>query len=486
MKINLGDVVGRTSAASAVTPAPAEAATASRSAIAAMKRRLGKAVILPDESGFDAARSAYNLAVQHNPLAVVVPETPEAAAEAVAIAADGLLPIGVQSTGHGIGAAAAGGILINTSKLAGVSVNPVGRTARVGGGATWGAVIAASSEHGLAALNGTSDTVGALGFISGGGLPVHGRSYGFAADHVRSLRLVAPDGQILTLSPERHPELFWAVRGGKSNYGLLLEATIDLFPLRHLTGGQLVFPGVLGERVLRAWHEWIQDVPDEMTSAISFLHFPDAPFIPEPLRGQHLVSIRIAYTGTPEHGEELLRPLRALGPVQDDVRPRPYADIARIANDPTTPTPSIDQTGLFDRLNAGDLDTLLSVVGPDHPTAPASVEVRHLGGKLAAQPKHRNAIGPARHAGFTFWMVDLVPGSEHLPRIEAAHLAIMKTMEPLLTGGRFPNFVSLADLTPEAVRSCYAPADYRRLVELKTKVDPHNLFRVNHNIGPAR
>lgn len=295
-----------------------------------------------------------------------------------------------------------------------------------------------------------------LGLISGGGLPVHGRGYGFAADHVRAMRIVTPDGKIRILSPNRDPELFWAVRGGKSNFGPLLEATIDLFPLKAIVGGQLTFPGVLGEQVLRAWHDWNQDLPT----------------VPEALRGQHLVKIRIAHTGAAASAEKLFKPLRALRPVQDDVTQRPFADVAQIAMDSPTPVPAIDQTGLIHKLHHKDLDTILSVVGPDQPTAPLTVELRHLGGKLAAKPGHANSLGPVREAGFTFWLVDLMAG----PEISASHAAIMKTVAPVLTGGRFPNFLSLADVTPEAVRSCYASGD----------VDPDNLFRVNHNIAPAR
>ncbi|MFI6322953.1 FAD-binding oxidoreductase [Nonomuraea sp. NPDC050556] len=450
-----------------------------------LRRTLGEGrVLLPGDAGFSAAKTGFNLAVQHQPVAVVLPSSAEDVAEAVRVAGAAGWPVAVQTTGHGIGVPAAGALLVNTRDLAGVAVDPIEGTATVGGGVRWRAVVEAGATYGLAPLNGTAVDVGVAGFVAGGGLPVHGSPYGYGSDHVSSFTLVTADGRVRRVDRETEEDLFWAVRGGKSNFGIITEVTIGLMPLSTIYGGTLTFPGALGPQVLAAWAEWLAAQPDEMTTAISFSRVPDLERVPPEMRGRHLVSVRVAYTGDAAKGEHLVAPLRALRPILDTVTARPYSRVGEIAADPTDPMPSTDSSGLMDRLDAAAMAAVLEVTGPDAAHAAATVELRAITGRLASPGPVPSALGPVREAGFTFWMVDLLlPGRAE--EVAAGHAKTMETMAPVLNGHRFPNHLSPSDRAAEVVASCYHPADYGRLRAIKKAVDPGNTFRVNHNIPPA-
>jgi FAD/FMN-containing dehydrogenase len=355
-------------------------------------------------------------------------------------------------------------------------------TARIGPGVKWEPVIEQAGRHGLAPLVGSTPDVSAVGYLTGGGLPVLGRSYGFSADHVRSLEVVTADGEVRHASDREHPELFWAVRGGKGNFGIVTSITTGLMKLSRIYGGGMIFPGEKTREVLRTWIDWTASQPEDMNSSVALARFPDAPGIPDPLRGQFVVHLRIAFTGTAEEGETLVRPLRALGPSMDAVAEMPYTRIGEVHNDPLEPVPVRDRGTLLSPLNEAAADRITELAGPDTDMPPGLVEIRHLGGALARPPASPSAFGN-RDAAFSF-VTGMVTMPGEVERIDAIQRDLFAGMAEWDTGGKLPNFLA-ADSNPESVKRAYEESDYKKLQAIKSAYDPENLFRINHNIPPA-
>ena len=199
-------------------------------------------------------------------------------------------------------------------------------TARVEAGAKWRDVIAAAHPHGLAPLNGTSETVGVSGYILGGGIGWLVRQYGAAAGSLRAADVVTADGRLLRVDGQNHGDLFWGLRGGGGNFGIVTSFEFDLYPVKEIFGGFVAYPLAQGKQVLSAYAQWTKTVPDTLTSAVRLVHYPPAPAIPEPLRGASAIVIMACYTGSTAEGEALVKPLRSIGtPLLDTFRPMPYA-----------------------------------------------------------------------------------------------------------------------------------------------------------------
>ena len=448
-------------------------------------------VFRPGDPGYDAARAGYNVALDGRPERVVGAVGAEDVRRAVSSAANDDLAVGVQATGHGASVSPEGAVLITTRRMDRVAVDPVARTAHIAAGARWSQVLAATTAHGLAPLNGSSPDVGVVGYTLGGGIGPLGRRYGFAADHVRSLDVVTADGDLHHVSPSREPDLFWALRGGKGNFGVVVSMEIDLFPVARLFGGGLYFPLEAAAEVLDAYRQWAATVPDEMSSSVLLIRYPDDPGLPDPLRGRSAVHVRLAYSGLGEphgaagdrEGERLVAPLRDVGPrLMDTVQIMPYVEVPSIYDDPTDPAPVYDRNLVLDRLDAGTVDTIAGAM-PDQADPPLILELRHLGGAYARPPEVPNAVGH-RDAAFMLFSTSVVePG--RLDDVRRLHNGLHERLRPWTSGRTLANFLGIDDTTPEQVSTAFAPADHARLAQIKATYDPDNRFRVNHNIPPA-
>jgi FAD/FMN-containing dehydrogenase len=291
------------------------------------------------DPGYDTERTGYNRSVDHKPEVVVPAASVDDVVAAVRYATAHGLGVAVQATGHGP-ARGADGVLVNTSRMDGITIDPVARTARVEAGVRGGALVRAAAEHGLAPLNGSSPEVGVVSYHLGGGIGMLGRSLGWAVDHVRALEVVTADGVLRRASATEETDLFWALRGGgKGTLGVVTALEIDLHPVARLYGGGMHFAAADAERVLTTWAEWTRTAPEEMGSSVLLIRMPDLPFLPDVLRGRHVVHVRFAFTGSAEEGERLVRPFRDLGPVTDTVAEMPYAAVGSIHAEPTTPVP---------------------------------------------------------------------------------------------------------------------------------------------------
>ncbi|WP_285782488.1 FAD-binding protein [Microbispora sp. NBRC 16548] len=441
----------------------------------------------PGDEGFEEACSGWLLTIVHRPAAIVVAADAGDVAAAVRFAAEAGLPVAVQSTGHGPSVPADGAVFIATGELRELSVDPRAGTARLGAGLRWGEVLSAAAEHGLAPLCGSSGQVGVMGYLTGGGLPLTCRTYGFAADYVRSLDIVTADGLLGTVSPTQEPDLFWAARGGKSNFGVVVAAEIELLPLRTIYGGQLSYPVANpghAAHVLGSYLAWAKEQPDEMSSSATLLRFPDAPQLPEDFRGRSFVQVRVVYTGDEEQGARLVEPLRALGPEKDTCGAMPYTQITEIYQDPKNPVMVHLRSALLRELDDEAVEELVSLIDPSTPGGPfPGIELRHLGGALNRAPGRSHAVG-TQGAAFHLWLRLPAPAEQ----AGAARTAADQVLERLRrwdTGAMLPGFLFDHDSTPEQVRRAYTEADHRRLAALKAIYDPNHLFRINHSIPPA-
>lgn len=243
-------------------------------------------------------RLGLNRAVESHPAHVVEAADEQDMTAAVGLAAGERRAVGVLATGHGPSLAADGAVLVNTRRMRGVHVDAQRATAWIEAGARWRDVLALTTPHGLAPLNGASPDVGAIGYLTGGGAGPLGRRFGFAADHVRRLRLVTADGRLRDVTADTDPDLFWAVRGGKDNFGLVVGMEVDLFPVARLYGGGLYFPGEATAEVLHAYASWVRQAPDAMASSVLLARDTDLPDAPEPVRGRFVTHVRIPTAAT--------------------------------------------------------------------------------------------------------------------------------------------------------------------------------------------
>lgn len=431
----------------------------------------------PGDDRYDDERTGLNLAVDHRPALVVVATGAEDVMASVGLAAAQDRALAVLATGHGPSVPANDAVLINTRLMGGIRVDPTAMTAWVGPGVRWRQVLNETARYGLAPLNGSSPNVGAIGYTLGGGAGLLGRRYGYAADHVRRLEVVTADGRLHHVSADTDGDLFWALRGGGGNFGVVVAMEIDLFPVARLFGGGLYFPGEATADVLHGYAEWTRDAPEEMASSILLIRYPDDEASPEPLRGRFVTHLRIAYSGRTEDGEPWVRPLRELGPrLLDTVGEMSYLDVGSIHHEPIDrPYVAYDSNILLRGLNPAAVDTLVSLAGPDA-EAPFIVELRHLSGAYSRPPAVPNAVG-GRDAAFS-----LFSGTDAHPESRARRSLLHRRMQPWSTGGAVLNFLGVEDTAP--VATAFTTDDFTRLADLKTTYDPQNLFRVNHNIPP--
>ncbi|MEU8589975.1 FAD-binding oxidoreductase [Streptomyces sp. NPDC048664] len=441
----------------------------------------------PGDDGFEEASSGWLLTVTHRPAAVVVAADADDVAAAIRFAAEHGRPVAVESTGHGKSVPADGAVYIATRQLRDLSVDPWSRTAWVGAGLRWGEVLDAAAEHGLAPLCGSSDQVGVMGYLTGGGLPMTCRTHGFAADHVRSLELVTADGRVRTVSPDLEPDLFWAVRGGGSNFGVVTAAEIDLVELPEVYGGELVYPGedpARAAHVLRSYLEWAKEQPEDMSSSVTLVRLPDVPQVARELRGRSLLQVHVVHAGGEADGARLVQPLRELRPERDTCVTMPYRGVTELHHDPKHPVRVHFRSALLYDLDDAAVETLVSFIDQASPDGPfPGVELRHLGGALARPPRRAHAVG-SRDAAFHLWLRLPVPAGQ-ANTVRRAADEMLTRLRPWDTGQALPGFLYEHDGDPERIRSAYAEEDHRRLTELKATYDPLNVFRINHTIPPV-
>lgn len=433
---------------------------------------VGPALAIEDPGYADAVRG-FNLAVVHEPNRVLTVRSTAEVAAAMAYAAREGLSVSVKTTGHGWTEPVTSGLMLDTSGIQGLSIDPETRTATVGAGVRWHQVVEAAAPHGLAPLNGSSLTVGVVGYTLGGGMGPMARTFGFAADHVIRFDVVTPDGSVHAVDRAREPELFWGLCGGRPEAGVVTEITFALMPVPRFYGGAIFFAGTGARTVLRAWRDWSRTLPDAMSTSIALLRLPDIPQIPDPIRGRLSVHLRCVYVGAPEDGAALLAPMRACAPaLLDDVVDRPYAEIAAVHMDPVDPLPCWDRGTLLADLPDEALDALVATAGPGLEIPLILAELRLMGGAVAVGApgtEPDNAID-GRDAAYSAYVVGPLPPelAKVTPQVGSA---VIEALGPWATGSTLLNLQGSG--CPASARdSAWSGESRARLAALSDRFDP--------------
>ena len=282
--------------------------------------------------------------------------------------------------------------------------------------------------------------------------------------------------------------MFWAIRGGTGNFGIVTELEFTLYPVREVFGGNLYYPLDRAREVLEYYAEWSLGAPDDLSSAVTFRGFPPLPFVPEQLRGKTVIALRGVFCGDPSFAENMVdRARKALGPaIVDSFTTMRVAALASISADPVEPLRGMNHSELLTELSPAVIDGLIEVAGPDAGSPLAMLEVRQLGGALTVPD---GQLSPMAHtaAGYSLNAIGITPTRAHADAVRAHLAKVAMTMSPHATGETYLNFLDLEGATPERIRAAYSDADWHRLSRIKAKHDPHNLFRFNRNIpAPTR
>jgi FAD/FMN-containing dehydrogenase len=437
-------------------------------------------VIAPDDHGYDEARAAWNVAADQRPAAVVLPETDADVAFAVAYAREAGLRVSVQGTGHNpmpLGDMS-GSLLVKTSRMRQVEIDPGARRARVQAGAIWSDVAAPANRHGLAALVGSSPDVGVVGYSLGGGIGYLGRKHGIQANSVTAIELVTPEGDHARVDAAHDPDLFWALRGGGGNFGVVTAMEFRLYPVSSLYGGWLIWPWEQSHEVISRWVEWTRETPDEVTSMARIMQLPPIPDVPEMLRGRQIVVVSAAYLGSEEDGSALLAPLRDLKPEIDTFATMEPLGLSYLHGDPETPVPVLSDQAIVDDLPGSAIDAFVEKAGPDAGTALLMAELRQMGGAFGRSHAGHGALDriDGSYVAFAAGMpIDEQVGAA----VERDSRRLMEAMGEYGHGRAYSNFAE----RPVDARSFYGEDTYRELRAIRERIDPDGLLRANHEIA---
>src|SRR4051794_17689326 len=388
-------------------------------------------ILRPGDAAYALGCGVFNAALELCPAAIALPGNAKQAGDAVRQAADEGLNVAIVSGGHNAGPLGdlSQTMLLRTERLGGVTIDPVARCARVGAGVRWGAVVEAAAPHGLAALHGSSPTVGIAGYSLGGGVGWLARRHGLQTNRITAVDLVTADGSCLRVDDATEPELMWALRGGGGNFGVVTALEFELLPVTDAYAGWLAWDWTHADAVLHRWRQWTQDLDDAVTTSARIMQLPPDPALPEPIRGRNLVVIDGAILAGDERARELLAPLRGLRPELDTFGRMPAPALSRLHGDPEEPLPSVSATRMLRHLPSGAVDGLLAAAGPDADAMLVLAELRHLG--AAAARVNPNAAAGHLDGEYLAFALAPVPSPE-LAAVGRAHCE--RVMDGLVGG----------------------------------------------------
>ncbi|QZY29117.1 FAD-binding oxidoreductase [Nocardioides coralli] len=439
---------------------------------ATLRGLCGGAVHLPGDPAYDEARLPWNLSVDDRPAAVAYPALPAEVAEVLRAAGEAGLAVAPQGTGHGappLSGQLGDAVLLRTSAMTELRVDPARRVARVGAGVLWGDVVVAAGRHGLAALHTTSPGVGVVGSSLGGGLSWYARHAGLQCSALTAVELVTADGTFVRATDDHDADLLWAARGGGGGFGVVTALEFDLLPLREAYAGMLAWDWSSADRVLRGWRSWALEAPEEVTTIARLLRAPDEPWLPAEVRGRSLVVIDGTVLGDADRARAILAPLRAMHPEIDTFETRATGALADLHLDPEDPTAVYADSLLLDDLPDGAIDGLLAATSPAPGTGLLFLELRQLGGALG-RASARAGVLDRMPGAFLVLGVGLDEG--------AGWTAVREQMGRTLgslrewdSGARYLNMAEGAD-----ERRAWSAETAGRLAQVRRAADPEGLF----------
>ncbi len=436
----------------------------------------------PGDAGYDEARVIWQGAVDRHPQLIMQAADAGDVMSAVRVARELDLPVAIRSGGHSMaGHSISDGLVIDLSGMKGMTVDPERRVARVEPGRTWGAYAQEAGKHGLATSSGDVPSVGVGGLVLGGGIGWMVRKHGLTIDHLRSVEVVTADARLLRASHDENPDLFWALRGGGGNFGIATSFELDLKPAPQVIGGAVFYDAAHGYEILRAWAKYAEAAPDELTTTAVVMSAPPAPFMPPEAVGKLVVGVLVCYTGDVDDGERVVAPLRRLDTlIADSIAPVPYPAMFQMGIAGTVKgLRHHDRSMYLPQLDDVALKTITAHMRPS-PTIRVT-QIRILGGAMSRVPEEETAFAHRDKQVLvtisTAWR-DAAVSELFRAWLEDYWGALRPYAE-----GVYVNF--LGDEGEARVREAYKPATYARLVALKTRYDPANVFRLNQNIKPT-
>jgi FAD/FMN-containing dehydrogenase len=439
-------------------------------------------LVTPDHDDYDALRQVQEMTVDRRPLAIVRAADEEDIAAAVSFARERGYPLAVRSGGHSLARLSMidGAIVVDLSGMKRVTIDPATGTARVQAGATSGDLARPAHQHGLALSTGDTATVGMGGLTTGGGIGFMVRKYGLAIDNLLSARVITADGDIVTASATEHPDLFWAIRGGGGNFGIVAEFTYQLAPVSHILGGEIILPASRG--VLRGYLEYSASAPDDLSTIGNLMLAPPAPHVPSERVGEVVLSILVCWTGSVEDGERALAPLRALAePIADTVGQIPYPKIYDFTAHQEARFGWSIRSMFADDLSDEALGAALASIAAS-PSPYSLIHFRGLGGAMRRLRPEETAFTHRDRRYFVAVIgVWLDPAED--PNVHQAWVTSLWQRVRHEGAGVYVNFLEENE-EPARIHDAYPAATYERLTAINRRYDPRNLFRFNQNIRP--
>jgi hypothetical protein len=448
-----------------------------------LRAAVAGAVHAPGDADWDLARTAWAVHVDQQPLAVVEVADADDVRRCVQWAARHGHQVTAQPVGHGASRALSGNrmervLLLRTRALDSVRIDIAKGTVTVGAGVKAGELLAALEGTGLTFLAGSSPDPSVVGMTITGGMSWFGRAFGFASNAIVSVQLVDARGAQRTVTRSSDPELFWALRGGGGDFGIITALEIQLVPGFYLYGGRMLWPLEQVPEVLRAFREVTASAPDRLTLWFHTYRFPPMAELPEEIRGKAFTGVAVAHLGTGEEAEELLAPLRAVGGlVMDLMGPVRMADLGHIAEEPVDPMPVMEHSMLLDDLGDEVVDRLTGLVGAASDSPLTMVQIRHLGGAFRRGSSHHGVLDRLDQPYLLFALgVPVTP--EAAAAIGGAFGALDRALEGHTDGTTLPNFLG----SEGDVRRAWSPPTRARLAEVKAAVDPASTIRSNRPV----
>jgi FAD/FMN-containing dehydrogenase len=442
-------------------------------------------LIHPGDRAYDEARKLFNGMIDRRPALIARCTCAEDVVAAVNLAREQQLPLAVHGGGHGVTGAAMcdAGVVVDLRGMKGIEIDGNARRVRAEAGLTWGEFDAATQAHGLACTGGRVTTTGISGLALGSGSGWLERKFGLVCDNLLEVEVVTADGRIVTASESENADLFWGLRGGSGNFGVVTAFHLRLHDLGPIVfGGMLVYPAEVGRDILRVYREFVRNAPDEVGSAMAFICAPPEDFVPKEVQGHPVIGVVCCYAGPADEGEAAYQPLRDFGPAMDMLQPMPYVAVQSLL-DPGNPKGRLNYwtADFYDELPDEAIDTF--VAKATQPVSPLSQMLVFPGGGAIARVDNDAMAFGERQAAWNIHYLSMWAEPAESDTNIAYTKDIAGAMKPWSSGRAYLNF--LGDEGQKRVEAAFGEAKYKRLRELKKKWDPKNLFRLNQNIPPA-